>query len=864
MVGNIVGEPIESYVKEQIKVRQQLYGNGFLGEQRTPEQLNYFNSKLSWVKMASSVEIIESSTKNIELYGSSIGEVKIEGGEKRLEKIGLKPSLYLGQGLAKKAILFNSLSSLNSNETTYQTRSGISTTNSIWNLDSSYGLGGTDFGLQPSPGITSVNIEHLNRGSIRKATINLKAFNTKQFEIIELLYLRLGFTMMIEWGNNIYFKNQNEKENIVNTLIEKFWFKNRESSHLEVLNRIENERQSHSGNYDAFFGRVTNFSWNFQPDGSYDITIELASLGDVIESLKVNTLIPTKLYEKNEDNNKDINTIINFLSIIQIGSRISTLENIYNKNSQNGNLKHHISERINELKKLQENNIKNGGNTIPEKENIENFFKEVVNIESITTEKSDDGDGQLNYPIEDPNKSYYIRLGAFLDFIQDYILPIVKNGNTPFPLINIKNDSESSLMVAKTFQFSIDPGVCLVRNDYLPTFTNETVTIKQPTSPVRTAENTTGKNIQQFFRFFKPWCSTNDEIVVGKIMNVYLNFDFLINQININLDSKGNLYLYKFLESICNNINKSLGNINNLQPIVDESTNSITILETNPILGKEKIIPEDKEPLFEVFGYNPADGTSNFVKNFSLQTEITPELATTLTIGATANGQVVGEEATAFSKWNKGLTDRFNQKIIEPLIYEPPPPNELTSSDKINQFLQGKIPKKDLTYRERQQATYLRDIRATEKLEKEREIFRQTNLQGYLAEAFGGAYNIPTNKGIKVINTLGAGARYFQFDSKFIQRGLNIIKNYNTVQAEKDFKDNNISSSSIGFIPINLSLEIEGLSGIKIYNKLVLNTKYLPGNYPESLEFLIKKVNHSLQNNTWITKLETISIPKVK
>jgi len=39
------------------------------------------------------------------------------------------------------------------------------------------------------------------------------------------------------------------------------------------------------------FGKVCNFHWSFLPDGSYDITIDLVSIGDVIESFKINALI---------------------------------------------------------------------------------------------------------------------------------------------------------------------------------------------------------------------------------------------------------------------------------------------------------------------------------------------------------------------------------------------------------------------------------------------------------------------------------------------------------------------------------------------------------------------------------------------
>ena len=54
---------------------------------------------------------------------------------------------------------------------------------------------------------------------------------------------------------------------------------------------ILDKRLSSAGNYDALFGKVVNFSWSFLEDGSYDITVILRSIGDVIESLKVNVLI---------------------------------------------------------------------------------------------------------------------------------------------------------------------------------------------------------------------------------------------------------------------------------------------------------------------------------------------------------------------------------------------------------------------------------------------------------------------------------------------------------------------------------------------------------------------------------------------
>ena len=49
------------------------------------------------------------------------------------------------------------------------------------------GLGGTQFGLNPMPGITSFRIRTENRGSLKTATINIRANNREQFDIIDIL-----------------------------------------------------------------------------------------------------------------------------------------------------------------------------------------------------------------------------------------------------------------------------------------------------------------------------------------------------------------------------------------------------------------------------------------------------------------------------------------------------------------------------------------------------------------------------------------------------------------------------------------------------------------------------------------------------
>ena len=57
---------------------------------------------------------------------------------------------------------------------------------------------------------------------------------------------------------------------------------------------------------------------------------------------------------------------------------------------------------------------------------------------------------------------------------------------------------------------------------------------------------------------------------------------------------------------------------------------------------------------------------------------------------------------------------------------------------------------------------------------------------------------------------------------------------------------------------------MDGLSGIKIYNKIKVNVAFLPSNYGETLSFIVTGVNHKLSNNEWVTSLDTIATTKEK
>ena len=267
----IIGEELEGYVIDQILLRQSLHGSGVNTSFRSDNQLNVLNSNTSWIKLASGVSITDA---------------------KRLKEIGFTQTQIesnIKLGLAKNNILFGGTAKLIDVEgrdfDKLQQRSGFLPRDA----QSSYTYG--SYGFSPMPGIESADVKTLNRGSIKKATVKLKANNREQFDILDLLYMRLGYTVLLEWGNSLFIDNEYGKKTVLrNTFIDDTFFNIKENngSYLDILPELESRRATYSGNYDGLLGKVSNFNWTFNVDGSYDIELTIISLGDVVESLKTN------------------------------------------------------------------------------------------------------------------------------------------------------------------------------------------------------------------------------------------------------------------------------------------------------------------------------------------------------------------------------------------------------------------------------------------------------------------------------------------------------------------------------------------------------------------------------------------------
>lgn len=208
-------------------------------------------------------------------------------------------------------------------------------------------------------------------------------------------------------------------------------------------------------------------------------------------------------------------------------------------------------------------------------------------------------------------KQFYLRFGYLLQYIHENITPRIKIGDTHSDnpqMFNIDFSTWENYMYSLPNQISLDPRVCLVRNsNFYSGNPNKNTQVFQELPYFRAVDN--GKE------------GSNTNLAYS--MNIYLNFDFILECLKI--DDKGDVSIFEFLSSICTGLNKALGGINNLEPVIDESTNTLSIIDTTPIPG---ITANDASSYtLQIYGYNKTGQNyiSNFVRNVDLKTAITPE-----------------------------------------------------------------------------------------------------------------------------------------------------------------------------------------------------------------------------------------------
>jgi len=248
---SIFRDTFQTNIASSIRARQKAMRE----DNRTPKVLQYLNSRNAWIKMTSAVNVNGTAD------------------------------------LAKNYVL--SGGTLNSDGTF---KSGLgSNSNNAYSTSTPAG-GSNRLGIRPMPGITNVDIKSKSAyGSLREAVVSFQCWDIRQLEDLELLYMRPGYTVLLEWGWTPYILE-------VNNVLETFYNFNEFYSNdflnagpldrTVLFKKLYDTSTKYGGNYDAMYGYIKNYNWSAREDGGYDCQTTIISTGEIIESLKVNYVRP--------------------------------------------------------------------------------------------------------------------------------------------------------------------------------------------------------------------------------------------------------------------------------------------------------------------------------------------------------------------------------------------------------------------------------------------------------------------------------------------------------------------------------------------------------------------------------------------
>jgi hypothetical protein len=406
---SIFKDTFKTEIQNQLNVRQEAIFR------RTPTAIQYFNARNAWIRMSSSVNVDGSNAlaQKYVLQGGTLAN-----GNQPLSGVGLINQAY-----------------------------SLNTAN-----NQSHRLG-----IRPMPGITGINVKSKSAyGSLREVEVKFNAWDIKQLEELELLYMRPGYTALIEWGWAPYLDNNSALQasnisfyDIVNPT--------KPPAKEKIFKDLyDNATKTYNSNYDALFGYVKNYSWSARDDGGYDCTTTLISVGEVIESLKVN-------YSPFNNINQYING-----GILLSGADSKNLKEQYSLNILAGLFYEIWYEGTEKGKDGEEFFIKD------KNKNTYNCFRKSINIHGGNADASSDNQ------VGASDEQIYITLESLCSLINNYVTFKDSNSNSAYVTCsvfdreydkNTPNAPDSStgeggylLCLGHPLQISMDPTVCLINS----------------------------------------------------------------------------------------------------------------------------------------------------------------------------------------------------------------------------------------------------------------------------------------------------------------------------------------------------------------------------------------------------------------
>ena len=609
-----VGESIDQAVANQIARREAVYGK----EYRDTNDLKYLNSREGWVKVISFVK---------------------EGGNTEIAKslvLGGAPGRYSDAPIIQSDGTFATVPVRDGEfgpedirEQGYYTPGGIDfrgRSGRFYNFS-------TSTGVRPMPGLTGFSVKSKNTyGTLREAQISFVVWSKEDLDLVEKLYFRLGFEVLIEWGHTYYLNNSGELREPVFEDYEKF-FQRSTVQEILALNHVKGKRRDSSFNQEGMLGYIKNFSWTFREDGGYDCSISVISTGEVIESLTM------KLGSKLNTEGKEYDGIFRFrrsdfhaLSFLTIGKLDKLRANeITNTEARNVTKIEPGLVTFEDIDYYSDRIVFLGGGKIDL--SLGKKIKEALGLEDsdniayvdkVRVEESKYLPDFL-FPSED-KVLRYIPLRVFLAMVN--MIAERQGSSTLFDL----TPGEKYLYFRE--QTSIAPYVAV-----LPQNTHFDIGSVSFTNVVRASSS------------FKNY-ENSDQDKAFEILSIMVNLDMIVGKVDQRLESDDEGDIRSFVKSVLSEINRAVANTIDLDITFDDDTGLHRVIDRKnlPITGTE---------VTTIAG----TGTKTTFSSLSINSKVTNKLGAQISIAAQAEPTSYRDVAK-FTEWNENLTSKIIRRNV--------------------------------------------------------------------------------------------------------------------------------------------------------------------------------------------------------
>jgi len=672
-------------------------------------------------------------------------------------------------------------------------------------------------GFRPIPGITNFSVKAKDTwGMILEAQINIKVWSRDDLEDMDRIYFKPGFPALLEWGHSLYFNPDGSICKTPRPFIsdEKFFA----GGNYEDLDKEIFEARQKNCNQEAVFGYITNFSWSFNTDGSFDCTLNIVSKGSVLEGLTMSSAgnNPEEENEKKQDD-KSWYARSDYHRVLKaINNRLEELK----AKKVSGKVADVPLPDLSDLTRLDQ---MPGRSTIDETKRIVSV-KNAIAVEANKGSlfyKSGIPKLEADIPVVSVRSGnvwfqpdlhfFYMTLRSLLHLINSIdgkrgggiafdTLSTHRYGHSEVTTSGIDMPSLNPLVAFKQFQIGGNGGFS-VDGDKDDSFRK-----------CKEAQEKGAKSDANGF--------IEDDSFVDShhILNIWVNYNVFVLLVEEHIRNYGENYSIKnVLLEFLSKIQKSFGNVNNFILHNNHSVGGryYTIVDTNCINK------DDAPPQLNV------SGLYNTVTQFAVHSDVSNDIVNEMCIAAQAptpglEGAENADECLVF--WGENCNSRWKLK---------------SRGGKKNSGKEEEEKKEQI---ENEQKTYENWVKKLKKFYKK---FREENIN---AEKEGESLTSSTEK---VLARLESRISEFQLDGE---------RHYKT-QVQKDILNKRKEGYlHMGIIPFKATLTMLGISRLTVGNTFRINNGVLPKKY-DNWGYIITGIEHKIQNNQWFTTLTTNYYP---